>query len=255
MKTYELNYGNKATVNVGNYENLNPMFNIKVVIEAEKINITEEFNRIKLIVDDQLKQSIEDIRLRKRLADIKHLRFKEVNGVLYPHVTDIISPDPLEIPNIELYGERGDIFHEMFAKDNWKPIYTDAEEAKFQLIGGIRNFDFSWVKDDIKFEFDQSEVEVINHEKRYVGKYDKDGLYDSVPAVFDLKSGNMTKQAQERTFIQLAAYAVCVPNIERLVIIPCNPKNEKKPLFTDDIDKYYAMFLQKRAIFFDRFGV
>ena len=43
----ELNYGNKATINTGNYENISPMFNIKKILESTTdLNINQEFNEM-----------------------------------------------------------------------------------------------------------------------------------------------------------------------------------------------------------------
>jgi len=256
-KTYELNYGNKATINTGNYENLSPMFNIKVVLEGvEKINEVEEFERIKKIVDGQLYNSIEQVRQDQLLKSLKHIRITEKDGVKYPHVTSIIRPDPLEgIPNLELYGLRGDILHEVFqtiVKDGG--YVSPFDDERLAPIGGLKDFDLEWIVDNRDFEFGNSEVEIFNTQDIYTGRYDADGLYQSKKAMFDLKSGNLTKKTIDDAFMQIAAYSQGL-DIEVMVIIPCNPKIKKEPIVSKDIGMYYAKFKQKRIEFKERFGI
>jgi hypothetical protein len=266
-RSYEINYGNKATLNTGNYENLNPMFNIKVIIdgveyvpEEVEVNLQREFERIKGIVDDQLQQKINEVKQGELIKALKHIRFYEKDGIKYPSVTSVLSPDPIEgVPNLELYGLRGDIMHRWFAEivTTGKSDYfiSDAEKDKLVIIGGMEGFDISWVVDDKQFEFDRSEVEVFNYKDIYAGRYDADGLLGGKTALFDVKSGDLSKAGIEKAFIQMSAYAHCVPDIKQLVVLPCNPKAKKVPVVSTDIDKFYAMFMQKRAEFKERFGI
>jgi len=258
-KTYELNYGNKATVNVGNYENLGPMYNLKLVIETEgTIDIGQEFIRMKAMVDKHLANNVKEIKLVKLLEDMKHLRFYEKDGIKLPSVTTVISPEPYT--GNPVFGTIGDILHRAFSKyiktGDIKVDITSLE--KDQLIANNLNIDdyvMEWIKYDEQFIFGKSEQEVFSLTDRYAGTYDADGLYGGVKCVFDLKSGSMLRGGQDKAFMQLAAYSKCLPDIKRLVIIPCNPKSKQDPLISDDIDKYYSMFMQKRKAFKDKFGV
>ena len=112
-------------------------------------------------------------------------------------------------------------------------------------------YDFEWVKYDKKFVFGKSEQEVINWEDKYIGTYDADGLYDGVECTYDLKSGRLDKN---KWFMQLAAYNK-PRGIKRMVVIHIGPKAKQTPYVEDDVDKYYAMFMEKRAEFKERFGI
>ena len=64
---YELSYGNKATINTGNYENLNPVYNLKCqkfVSEGETLDLSKEFVTLKEIVDGLLQQAIYAVRAK-----------------------------------------------------------------------------------------------------------------------------------------------------------------------------------------------
>ena len=260
-KTYEINYGNKATINTGNYENLSPMYNIKCIMETERgVDLEKEFAALRNIVDKELKHSVDMVRQELLIKSLKHIRFYEKDGKKYPSVTSIINPDPIEgIPNFELCGLRGTILHRWFEEylttGKTECYISDAEKEQLAIIGGVEGFDFSWVMDNRDFEFDKSEVEVYNDTELYAGRYDGDGLFQGKTALFDLKSGDLSKKRIEKAFIQLSAYAKCLPDIKELVVIPCHPKAKKIPPTTTEIDKYYAMFKQKRTEFKERFGI
>jgi len=262
-RIYEINYGNKATINTGNYENLSPMFNIKTIIESEngsRVYIRKEFKKMKKVVEDELKKSIDSIKQEQLLKSLKHLRFYEKDGVKYPSVTSIINPDPIEgIPNLELYGLRGEIIHRWFGEivtsGSSKCFISDVEKERLVIIGGVEGFDINWVTNDSQLEFDKSEVEVYNTKDVFAGRYDADGLLGGKVSLFDCKSGDLSKKGIERAFMQLSAYASCVPDIKQLVIIPCNPKAKKVPVVSTEIDKYYALFMAKRKEFKERFGI
>ena len=189
---------------------------------------------------------------------MKHLRFYEKDEVKYPSVTSIISPEPYT--GNPIYGTIGNILHRALAnyiaKDEIKVNVTP--EEKDQLIANNINIDdyvIEWIKYNKDFIFGKSEQQVFNTTDIYAGTYDADGLYAGVKCLYDLKSGNMAKGSMDKAFMQLAAYSRCVPGIKRLVIIPCNPRSKQDPLISDDIDKYYSLFMTKRKAFKEKFGI
>lgn len=105
-------------------------------------------------------------------------------------------------------------------------------------------------RDKIKVEKFQNEV--FNDEALYAGRYDILGEFDGVRSIMDIKSGGWD-------FRQLAAYAVCVGDIEQLVVIPVKPTDNKcgyvKPVINDTVQKEYEEFLKARAKFKQRFGI
>jgi hypothetical protein len=262
MKRAEITYSKNATVNVGQYENISPMFCQKVIIEAEDIDSEKEFLEIKTTIDKLINDEIAKIRGEKLLKEMAHIRFSEIDGKKVPHVSSIISPDKLGIPNIELFALRGTLKHkelELYIKSAGKERFTISESDKQKLItiGGIEGFDIEWIKNDERIVFDKDKVEqeVYNEEHLYCGRYDYAGNFVKENALFDLKSGSMDKVCQEKAFIQLSAYARCLKDIKCLVILPCNPKSKKEPIVTNDIPRYFDLFLQKRQEFKQRFGI
>ena len=254
-KIYEINYGNKHTVPMAQYENQSPMFNIKVIIEgAERIHLGKELKKIAKIVDMELHEKVRLIKQEQLVKALKHLRFYEKNGKQYPSVTSIINPEPyLADP---LYGERGDLLHELFASNQYDYEFTPDEEVKYASIGGIRQYTLKWIKEDTDIEFDKSEVEVFHDKEMYAGRYDRDGLYKGKVAIYDLKTGVLNKAGQEKAFMQLSAYAKATGlNVENLVILPCGPKVKNLPIVSTDVEKYFSMFIEKRIAFKERFGI
>ena len=249
METIELNYGNKATINTGNYENLSPMFNIKRIIQSSTdLSITTEFEAMKKLVDDQLNAYI-----KSHQAQSLNLKFYEKDGKKYISVTQVITPIKPKIPNFELYGLRGDIYHRIFklwtTKGEYKPDITDEEKEKLKIIKGIDENALEWVTKEPNVEYVTSEQEVFNDEYLYAGRYDACGILDKIPAIFDLKSGRVDK---DKWFMQLAAYAKAVGDIKLMVVYSLKDKK----IYTDDrIDFYFGMFIQKRKDFKERYGV
>ena len=266
-RTYELNYGNKATVNLGDYENESPMYNQKLIITIDdgiEINIAEEFEEMRQVVDEQLRLNVAKIRQRKLSTDLKDLRFYEYEGKRYPSVTSIISlGEKLDIPNLELYGRRGEILHRIFARTITDGKYvwdvTKEEEQALALIGGIseKDFGFKELLTNDRFDFRLSEVEVYNVEHLYAGRFDAEGFDGQLKVIFDLKSGSMNKEAMTRAFMQLAAYAHCREGIQALIILPVSPKTKKEPIIAtnSEMERYWQMFLAKRREFKEKFGL
>ena len=263
-KTYELNYGNKATINTGNYENLSPMFNIKTIVETngEAIDIKAEFETMKKLVEEQLNQAIQEVKDKEKLKLLTNVRFYERDGKKYPSVTSIISMgEKLDIPNIDLYSLRGELLHKIpsqYIKEG--VLYTKIEEdlkKKLLPIGGIDEHlkYLSYITEDERMVFKNSEVEVFNDEHLYAGRYDADGTFDKEISFVDFKSGELNKNRTEEAFMQLAAYAKCHNDVKTIVIYPINHKSKKEPIVTNDIDKYFSLFLVKREEFKKKFGI
>lgn len=267
-RTIEQTYSNKATINTGNYENLSPMYALKQIIEIEDGDIVEkgfeqkEFAEMKRIVDTELQKSISEVKDKEKIEALKNIRFYEKDGKKYPSVTSIISMgEKPDVPNIELYGLRGELLHKMmsmYIKDG--TLYTKVDEetkSKLTIIGGIDEHIkcLTYVVEDERAVFDKSEQEVFNDEHLFAGRYDANGNFDKQPSVFDFKTGTPNKERQEEALVQLSAYAKCLRGIKCLVVYPINPKSKQEPIVTNDIDKYFSLFLQKRKAFKDKFGV
>lgn len=256
-KTYEITYSNKATINTGNYENLNPMYATKKIIETEgSVDIIQEFAEMKKIVDGELYKSIQEIQSKDKQKTLEHLRIKVIDGISYPSVTTIITPDKPDIPNLELYGLRGNmwdgVFKKMVEEGKYEPFFTVEELKQIEPIGGMAGHSLEWVMKDDRFDFRQAQVEVINKKDIYCGTYDADGFYELL-AIFDCKSGKINKQMIEKAFMQMSAYCMAKEEIpQRMVIVPTQ---DTKPIISDDVEGYYKKFMVKRVEFKERFGI
>lgn len=266
-KTYEINYGNKATVNMGDYENLSPMYNIKKIITIDdgiEIDLKEEFEDMREIVDLELRKNVENIKNAKKAKDVGNFRFYERNGLKYVSVTSILNPEPKtpeEQARLKPYGDRGTALHRQFAhliENGALTSFTTEEKEACSSVGGFAGYEF-WFKDDPRFDFRTSEVEVFNDEFLYAGRFDAFGFYNTKNAIFDLKSGSLDKAGGvEKALMQLSAYNSCFGEKNAiLVVIPIGPKAKKEPIVVEGehIDKYWGMFKAKREEFKKRYGV
>jgi len=251
METIELNYGNKATINTGNYENISPMFNIKRIIQSSTdLNITNELNAMKDIVDGQLNDYI-----KAHQAEILNPRTYEKDGKKYVSVTQVITPIKPKIPNFELYGLRGDIYHRIYKRWTTENKYivdiSLEEKEKLKPVKGIEDNALDWIIKLEDIEYITSEKTVYNDTYLYAGTYDSAGLFKKVPSVLDLKSGRIDL---DKCFMQLSAYAKCL-DVEQMVILPIHPSEKHEPIISNEVDFYFGMFIQKRKDFKERYGL
>ena len=244
----ELNYGNKCTINTGNYENISPMFNIKKIIEGGDVDIVKEFEDMKTLVDGQINAYI-----KAHQTEILNPRIYEKDGKKYISVTQVITPIKPKIPNFELYGVRGDIYHRIFEKWTTKGKYevdiTNEEKKRLEPIKGIDETALDWVTQLKDVEYITSERVVYNDEYMYAGKYDACGLYNKCPVVFDLKSGRIDT---DKCYMQLSAYAKAIGDISSMMVFSLQ---DKKIYTSEKIDFYFGMFIKARKDFKERWGV
>jgi len=259
-KTYELNYGNKATINTGNYENESPMFNVKKIITLDdglEIDIASEFKEMRFLVDNQLHKAIDETKNRGKAKALEGFRIKEIEGVQYPSVTTIITPEMPEIPNLELYGLRGNmwdrVFTRMVEEGKYEEDFTKEELDQLVIIGGMKGHSLEWVVKNEDFDFRTAQVNIVNKKDIYCGRYDADGFYKGDVATFDCKSGTLNKSMIDKSFMQLAAYAKAREEQSRYLVII--PTQKQEPIVSEEVDKYYAKFMKLRAEFKDKYGI
>ena len=264
-KTYEICYSNSAKINMGDYEQLSPFYSTKLIIEADgiEVDVKGEYEKIREEIDSLLRLNVENIKNAKKAKDVGNFRFYERNGLKYVSVSSVLNPEPKtpeEEARLKPYGDRGTALHRIFAHlitNGEMSSPTKEEKELCSSVGGCAGYEF-WFKDDARFDFRTSEIEVFNDKELYAGRYDSDGFYETKPAIFDLKSGSLDKQGIEKAFLQLAAYNMSLPiPKDVLVIIPVGPKAKKEAIVAqgEDISKYCGMFLAKRKAFKDRYGV
>jgi len=182
------------------------------------------------------------------------------NGVKYPHVTAILNPDPLPIPEWhKAVGTQVDLILKAFFAGKGHPINKeglppDALKNLDECTEAIQDWLIAFGD---KFSDTTFDTRVINHQDVYIGTEDMEAVYEGQYSLIDFKkTKNLDKKMTAHYFMQMAAYAKAQrfdnkerKPIEQLVI--ASPFND--PVVTTDIDKYYALFLEKRAEFKKRF--
>jgi hypothetical protein len=265
VKSTEITVSKSITLQVKQFEPETIFVAMKEVVDDEKIDRSQRARE--LLVDCNILANAEKERMLNKMKSdaLAGMRFYEKDGKKYPSVTSIISQGE-EYTGNPLCGLKGDVLHRIFARmvSDGRFVWDVTEEDAMKLGDkfSVKTSDLDWITNKFagKLDFRGSEVEVYNDEHTYAGRYDADGYVieseagDGVAALFDLKSGNMTTEAKEKAFIQMAAYSQCVPQlgIEEMVIL----STQKKDIFTStDILGYFAKFLALRKSFREKFNV
>lgn len=279
-------------ISTGQFENESPYFSAKETIEIE--DVTPEVDRmiearqseLQEICYTQFKKRAEIAYQEKIAKSYQNIRFYDAgNGQKYPSVTSIINMDvnfftaPDELNQM---AARGTIIHKQveiyLATGKWvepKEIPEIAFQVMTVVTGslGLVVDDVNFVNfiKDYPFKVLKQESQVINHEHKYAGrmdilciiestnkgKWDKiEGIQFDVPTILDVKTGASLDKA--KGMIQQAAYAMCESEVKQIGIIHLTKENQcgfSKPCVSNKIDSYWSIFLNKRKLFSERYGV
>ena len=267
MKIKEVTVGRSGVIPVAAYENLRPSYSITAEVgEGESHqDVIVELDKYLQTVFDHASNAAKAELLAQQYAG---LRLYEKNGRQYPSVTSILNyGKEWRVTEDELsqYASRGTIVGEMvetFLKTGtWLDPTTVpalAEDVSV-LLGGSLNMGWDQCSHRAFCEKYAKEIQVeavqgtvFNDEALYAGTFDVVGTYEGKRSLMDVKCGGWDMR-------QLAAYAVCCDDIERLVILPVGPTDNKcgykKPVVCTTIQKEYEEFLKARAKFRLRFGL
>ena len=194
----------------------------------------------------------------------KKTRVYTYNGKKYPHVTDIITPDSLPIPDWHMaVGTEIDLFMKAFFTKVPYKVKDDnmCVEAKANLKECVEAAQ-SWLMTfGTDMDMQNLDTKILNPDDVFVGTEDMEAIYNNMYSVVDFKkSKNLTKALKDKYFMQMAAYAMSPrfdkaqrEKVEQLVI--ASPFNDPVCVCYPDIEKYYKMFLEKRAAYKERFKV
>ena len=117
----KVTYGNKATINTGNYENENPFYSITSEIDSSELKDSLSANKwakqtlkdIKKIINSDLAKEVN--RIKNLKIPLPHHRIDLIDGIKTPHVTDIITPiPPTYIKDLEKHGTVGSMLDSAF---------------------------------------------------------------------------------------------------------------------------------------------
>lgn len=290
-KSLEISASFSGKISTGSYENMNPWYSIKEVIEEapgeelSDIVIKERQQQLQKMCYDQFRRDAELAYQEKVAKEFKNIRFYEgKNGLKYPSVTTILNMDTVFFmtpTDLAQYSARGTVLHkqiEAFLKTGkWSELkeLTDvAFEVMLVSIGSLGlsldDTSFSNFYKDYPFKVVELEQVVVNDEYKYggrmdikciiessnKGKWEKiEGIQFDVLTILDIKSGEIDKI---KHYAQQAAYAKCDPNVKQIGLIPLSKENVcgfSKPLISNKIDAYWDIFIKQRQKFAEKFGV
>lgn len=191
--------------------------------------------------------------------------YQEEDG-LYMSVTSILHPDGLDFPPLLLrqYASYGTIIHSMVEhylihKEIPDPVSVSKQRDLNNVFGGSLNLQLDdcnvqgfFEEHGSRIKMQKQEMKVKHRVHKYAGRLDILGTFDGVLSVMDIKtSRNYTKRKLKDYWMQQAAYAHCLEDIpKQMVILPLNPKSDKgydDPIIETDISKYFIMFLEQLA--------
>jgi hypothetical protein len=256
--------------------------------------LTEEIDKfiktrqgeLKEICYSQFKRHAEIAYQEKVAKAYKNIRFYDVgNGVKVPSVTSIINMDAdffVSPDELAQYGARGTVIHkqiELFLKDgDWrepKDIPEIAYEVMTVLKGtlglSLEDVNFPAFYKEYPFRVTEQEKTVINVENRFAGRLDIMGVIESsnkgkwdkiecvqfdVPTILDVKTS--TTLDKVKGFTQQGAYAMCEPSVKQIALIHMNKENVSgysKPVISNKLESYQAIFLKQRQLFTERYGI
>lgn len=292
-RNIEISASFTGKISTGQFENESPYFSVKEILEEEQFDtplsdsvIKNRQEQLQQMCYDQFKKHAEIAYQEKVVKSYKQIRFYDAgNGQKYPSVTSIINMDANFFTSQEELAQmaaRGTIIHKQIelylSTGKWiepKEIPEIAFAVMTVVTGslGLQIDDVNFVNfyKDYPFKVLKQESSVINHENKYggrmdilcviestnKGKWDKvEGVQFDVPTILDIKTGATLDKA--KGMIQQSAYAMCEPEVKQIGLIHLTKENQcgyAKPAISNKIDSYWSIFLNKRKLFSERYGV
>lgn len=267
--------GFQGVIPTGSFQNSRPSFNAEVEFEIDgdqdQVLFAVEAMQEELykVCREKFNTVAEQERIEKVKSDRKDFRFYEKDGVEYPSVTSILNYDSdflIDENELKQYASQGSIIHAQVAEYIKTGVWKNPKEIEglipdlFIVKSGslqlsLDGWDFlSFLKKYPMDKLKNGEM-VINETERYAGLPDGYGVFNGLNSIFDIKR----TPEKTKNFIQMAGYAkASKEKVEQMIIIPLNDKTEQgfsKPIISNEIDKYYELFLYKRKQFKKVYGV
>ncbi len=278
-----------AVVSSGPYENLRPDFvfsptykNVEKFPLAEFREDLDDAIIAQQEAYEKLYKQIEHVEAQAMQKAIekfhKNIRWytDEKTGERWPSVTSVIDfANPIEwfvdkdrLRGLAARGSVVDMVLQKFIEDKGTH-WTSPEEIPdairhlsimkdtgVEISGNLPAF-----VEKFNVKFVSGHCVALNEKDKYGGTLDCICTFNDDPTLVlaDLKSFNPDAKGRIRTLKQCAAYAMAHENkVDKIAIIPIHGGNQQgysKPVITDEIEKYYKLFLSDRKVFRDTFGI
>lgn len=262
-----------GVIPVAEYANARPGFSAQEEFEIEfsdkkelDMIIEERQRELMAICLQNFTQEADKARIQKIKNDLKNFRFYTVDGEEFPSVTSIQNYDKVfEVSDSDLrqYASQGNIYdaevRNYIKTGVFKPSSELLECTADRHIIKTGSLQLSLEPCKIvefleKFPIKKLRVHeepLVNRQYRYAGVPDLIGEYDGLETLVSIKR---TKNPKEN-FIQESAYAKCegMGKIKQALVIEL--KNEAdggnkcgyaKPSVTQELDKFFELFLYRR---------
>ena len=290
-KTIEISASYSGKIPMGSYENENPFFSVKEILENcewcdEEIKLRQK--QLQGICYDQFKQQAELAKMEHITKEFSNMHFYNgINGLKYPSVTSIIGWDKdffMNDEELSQHAARGTIIDKQIEiylnTGEWKEpkdipeIYPELVIVKKGNLGlALDDVDFPAFYKKYPFKVLAQQVTVINDEHRYGGRSEiqcviesenkgdwakvDDVLFD-VPTLLDVKATSTL----DKTYVmkQCTAYVKCpelkdVKQIGAIHLTKSNKCGYAKPVLENNLDKYWTLFIRDRENFKKRYGI
>lgn len=291
-RTIEITASFTGKIPTGSFENESPFYALKEIIEMDNEGpdiadgwIETRQQELHKMCYEQFKQHAEVAYSERIAKEYTNIRFYENGGgVKYPSVTSILNMDVdfhVSPDELSQYASRGTVIHKLIEifllTGEWKDCKSIPEIAPdvMTVLNGslhlnLDDVDFRGFYKDYPFKVVLIEKKVINSEYKYggredilcviestnKGKWEKiEGIKFDVPTILDVKTSTTLDKIKGLT--QQAAYAKC-EGVEQIGLIHLNKDNVcgySKPVITNNIEAYWAMFLKARKDFQKRYGI
>lgn len=252
-----------AVIPTAEYANIQPCY--EIIQQVPKGEESKSIDEMRKLLQSKIDADYEMVRIKKFKEQFKDIKISEKDGKHFVHVTSVLEAlSPIDYPKELLmqYASRGTLVHAIFEHflrtQQWEfdVLKIPGTKLDYQIVTkgslGLKISDCDpkgfWEAHGKDFAIMDVETKVYNEQYLYCGTRDMLGRYKGKLSIIDIKtSASYTGSKLDRYWKQCAAYAKCEEGVEQLVIIPLNPKKGfEKPIVTDEVDKYFDMFLQDR---------
>lgn len=263
------------------YENVRPGFAAEEEFEFDGDNalvddvIKTRQSELQAICYQSFEAEAEKARIIKIQRDLKNFRFYEnENGEKLPSVTSILSYDKdfyCSDDDLKQLAAQGTLIDAEFKNYVLTGVYTSSDKLpncaaeRFIIKRGkkqlaLEGWNIQGFLEKYPLKNISVGVPVFNSDWKYGGTPDILCEYEGIKTIADIKR----TASETDNFMQMAAYCKCkgLESIKQMMIIPIKPEADggnkqgfSKAVLSENIDKYFELFIFKRKEFTKLYGI